>query len=272
MKKSVGVDLGGTWVRVVARAPHGKTLRTIKAPAPTLHELPAFLRTLWRRWGLSRAEVGALVVAARGVWTAPERRNHQRRLEGLARRVRVISDAEAAYLGALADGPGLLVLAGTGSIIIGRDRRGRWGRAGGLGPLLGDEGSAFWVGREWLRATSRSKGVTAVREIARSPDAVARIAALAPGIMRKASREHPAARFIVRDAQHQLATLAVRTARSLRLEEPVRVSWGGSLLENPAFRVGFVRALRRSGLRVRLVRPRESPALAASRLASALLR
>src|SRR3989304_4407417 len=47
--------------------------------------------------------------------------------------------------------PGPLVPAGTGSIVIGRDARGRWARAGGLGPLLGDEGSAFWLGRGGVR-------------------------------------------------------------------------------------------------------------------------
>jgi N-acetylglucosamine kinase-like BadF-type ATPase len=270
MKKSVavGVDVGGTWARVVARAPRDKTPRSVKAPAPSLHELPSFLVTLWRRWGLARRDVAALVVASRGVWTRAERAREERRLKRLALRVKVISDVEAAYLGALGERPGIVVIAGTGSIVLGRNSRGRLERTGGLGPLLGDEGSAFWIGKEWLRVTNPTRA----RTIARAPDAVARIAALSPGVLREARRGNPLARSIVRDAQRHLATLAVRTARSLKLEGLVAVSWGGSLLGNPAFRNGFARSLRRSGLKVLPVKPRESPALAASRLALALLR
>ena len=73
--------------------------------------------------------------------------------------------------------PGVLLLAGTGSIVLGRDRRGRWARAGGLGPLLGDEGSAFWLGREWLRA---ARDALRAAPPPPAPDPVARIAAGPP--------------------------------------------------------------------------------------------
>jgi len=53
-------------------------------------------------------------VAARGVWTRAERRAAARRLRGVAARVEVISDAEAALLGAHDGRAGLLVLAATG--------------------------------------------------------------------------------------------------------------------------------------------------------------
>ena len=89
------------------------------------------------------------------MWTAPERERARAALAPLAPTVRIMSDVEAAYLGALGTGAGVLLLAGTGSIALGRDAAGRWHRAGGLGPLLGDEGSAFWIGRAWLRATDR---------------------------------------------------------------------------------------------------------------------
>src|ERR671936_219293 len=85
------------------------------------------------------------------VWTAAERRAVARGLRGAAARIAVISDAEAALLGAHDGRAGVLVLAGTGSIVLGRDAGGPLARAGGLGPLIGDEGSAFWLGREWLR-------------------------------------------------------------------------------------------------------------------------
>jgi N-acetylglucosamine kinase-like BadF-type ATPase len=179
----------------------------------------------------------------------------------------VISDAEAAYHGALGERPGVLLLAGTGSIALGRDAQGRWARAGGLGPLLGDEGSAFWIGREWLRATARRRGLRPARRLGVEPDAVTRVAALAPSVLRQARRGDRAARLIVATAHHALAQLVRWTARDLRLRPPVAVSWAGSLLRDAGFRRSVWRAARRQGVRLALVRPRHDAVVAAARLA-----
>src|SRR5262245_22231117 len=113
----VVIDLGGTWVRVTAT---GGRRRTFKGPTPGPAGLPALLDRLWRRWRLSRREVAALGVASRGVWTSGERRALARRLRRFAARVVVISDVEGAYLAALGDQAGVLLLAGTGSIALAR--------------------------------------------------------------------------------------------------------------------------------------------------------
>lgn len=274
----VGVDLGGTRVRLVASGAAGWS-RRVESRAPSLADLPGFLTRLWRQWGLSSRRVAVLVVASRGVWTPAERRREARRLRGLARRVRVISDAEAAFLAALGERPGILVLAGTGSIVLGRSRRGRWARAGGLGPLLGDEGSAFWIGRLWLTTARRTpRREERLRKIARAPDAVTRIAALAPSVLRRAARRRGsvrdvrAAREFVTGAQDILAAFACQVAEDLRLPPPVAVSWAGSLMENRAFRAGVLRSLRRQGLRVRAVAPADPPVKAAHALAGRLAR
>jgi hypothetical protein len=65
----VVVDLGGTWVRVVASGP-GR--RVFRAPTPGVAGLPAVMDRLWRRWRLSRRDVAALGVASRGIWTTGE--------------------------------------------------------------------------------------------------------------------------------------------------------------------------------------------------------
>src|ERR1700736_1868128 len=140
------------WVRVAGSGP-GR--RVFRAPTPGVAGLSAVLDRLGRRWRLSPLVVAAPIVASRGIWTTGERRALARRLRRFARRVVVISDVEAAYLGALGGTAGVLLLAGTGSIALGRDRRGRFPRAGGLGPLLGDDGSAFAIGRAWLRGDAR---------------------------------------------------------------------------------------------------------------------
>lgn len=202
------------------------------------------------------------------MWTAAERAALRRRLRPLAERITVISDAEAALLGALGGGPGVLVLAGTGSIVLGRDARGRLARAGGLGPLLGDEGSAFWLGREWLRR--RPDAAAVARALAGRPDAVARIAAGAPGVLARARRGDPRARSIVRAGQAHLAAQAAWVIRHLGLAPPVTVSWSGGLLGNDTYRAGVRRALARH-VRCRWRPPQADAALAAARLAAARL-
>jgi len=254
---AVGVDLGGTWIRAVALC-DGRARRRIRCATP-LSELGTLLRAL-----VGRVPIATLVVAARGVWTARERAAARRRLRPLARRVEVISDVEAALLGALDGQPGLLVLAGTGSIVLGRNGEGRVARAGGLGPLIGDEGSAFWLGREWLRITPQA--ASTARALAKRPDAVARVAAFAPLVLGRARRGDPRARAIAAAGQEHLAALAGGVVRALHLPAPVRVSWTGGVANNAWYRVGLRRALGRR-FACRWQAPVSDPALAAARLA-----
>lgn len=264
---AIGVDVGGTWLRLVATRDGAPVASVVTRSDRDLRRLPAILAAVWRRRGWRRARVGALVVASRAIWTGRERRALARRLAGLARRVRVVPDAQAALLGALGDRPGVLVLAGTGSIVLGWDGHGRWARAGGLGPLVGDEGSAFWLGREWLRVRAARGGLGTVLGAVHAPDAVARIAARAPRVLARARRGDPAARRIARAAQEALAAQARDVARTLALRPPVNASWAGSVLDDAWFRAGLARAVARAGLRARWHRPAAAPVAAALRLA-----
>jgi N-acetylglucosamine kinase-like BadF-type ATPase len=78
-------------------------------------------------------------------------------LESLLPHSRVVieSDAFVAYVGAIGLLPGVLLLAGTGSMAIGRRSDGSMIRVGGWGPFFGDEGSGHWIGREAVRSALR---------------------------------------------------------------------------------------------------------------------
>jgi len=70
-------------------------------------------------------------------------------------RVLVVNDALVALEAAAPGAPGIVIIAGTGSIAYGRNARGSAARAGGWGHILGDEGSGYWIGRAALAAVVR---------------------------------------------------------------------------------------------------------------------
>src|SRR5260370_46108 len=149
----------------------------------------------------------------------------------------------------------------------GRAARGRWARGGGLGPLLGDEGSAFWIGREWLRAPADER---VRRRFATAPHAVSAVAALAPRVVGRARRGDRVARRIVGAAQAHLAAQAAAVARALRLPPPVVVGGAGSVMGDRWFAAGVRSALVRTGLRAQWRESGGAPVDAAVRLAAAL--
>lgn len=61
--------------------------------------------------------------------------------------VEVVGDMVIALEAAFGSGPGVIAIAGTGSIVWGRDAAGRTARAGGWGFAISDEGSGHWIGR-----------------------------------------------------------------------------------------------------------------------------
>jgi len=75
---------------------------------------------------------------------------------GYKSRVLVVNDALIALVAGARDGPGVVIIAGTGSIAYGRNGAGDAARAGGWGHMIGDEGSGYWIGREALAAVMRA--------------------------------------------------------------------------------------------------------------------
>jgi N-acetylglucosamine kinase-like BadF-type ATPase len=151
-------------------------------------------------------------------------------------RMLVTTDAMVALSGATAGQPGIIVIAGTGSICFGRNSAGVTARAGGWGYVFGDEGGGFHITRQALRATLRMEEgwgpATALREIllaetgaARANDLLhrfytvdyprPRIAALSKLVDQAAMAGDAVAGDILHDAAQQLATFAAAVRRQL---------------------------------------------------------
>ena len=90
------------------------------------------------------SEQARLATALRRALTGPERTVH----------VEVVPDAVIALDAAYDEGSGIVVIAGTGSMVLGRTPDGTLRRAGGWGRALGDDGSGYALGRAGLRAVA----------------------------------------------------------------------------------------------------------------------
>jgi N-acetylglucosamine kinase-like BadF-type ATPase len=76
-------------------------------------------------------------------------------------RAQVTTDYEIALEAAVGAGQGLVLIAGTGSVAYGRNAAGETARAGAYGPWIGDEGSAFDIGRRAVGAVARNRDTSA---------------------------------------------------------------------------------------------------------------
>ena len=248
MSLRLGVDLGATWLR--ACLSDGKrALWTERVPAVFWTEAPAVLQRLLKKHGLRR--VDALTLGGTRLGGAAGKARLTRLLRPLARRARVVGDYELAHAAAFGSGPGVLLVASTGSIAYARGSDGISRRAGGLGPLLGDEGSGFWLGRSASRdeGLRRALRLPAPLDLAHAPDPVRATAALAPRVLRSSSLR---ARRLREDAAGHLASLAAEAVRGLRLPKPVPLALHGSLFKDAGLRRAVLRRLGR----VVLVAPR----------------
>ncbi len=73
----------------------------------------------------------------------------------LVKSIKVLSDVEIALEGAFAGAPGIILIAGTGSIALGKNKNGKLFCAGGYGKIIGDEGSGYSIGRKALQSVSK---------------------------------------------------------------------------------------------------------------------
>jgi N-acetylglucosamine kinase-like BadF-type ATPase len=163
----VGVDGGGTHTRAVVvdgegrelgRAEGAGSIVRIDAPGAAARAVVETVRAATMDAGVD-LPVSTLWAGLAGAGAREARADVERELStaGLARTVVVGTDVEAAFQDAFGDGPGILLIAGTGSIAWARNGEGEIERVGGWGELLGDEGSGFSIGMAALRAVVRAE-------------------------------------------------------------------------------------------------------------------
>lgn len=163
----------------------------------------------------------------------------------------IVGDNVIAHESAFKGGPGVLVIAGTGSIAYGRNERGETARAGGWGPVISDEGSGDWIGRAATAACLRALdtgasttmmgriliawGVTMREDIIRLVNSFPppNFAALFPQVLAAADDGDMLARDVLTRAGSELAQLARIVIRRLWPGDMVvKIAGSGGVIRN----------------------------------------
>lgn len=265
----IGVDGGGTKTRVLLADDHGAEILSIEGMGSAVRGdggaersaeiIATLVRDALRSSDMAHVRPRVLCAGVAGTGREPERQALWQALvtQDVAEDVVVHADATIALDDAFGEGPGILLVSGTGSACFGRGPTGRLTRCGGWGPVIGDEGSGAWLGRRALSAvTAASDGrepataligaVLTAAEVSEVNDLVqwandatpATLATLAPAVFSAAAAGDLRANALMTLAVEELAIHVRTIARELFTDErataPLALAGGlmvrGSLL------------------------------------------
>jgi N-acetylglucosamine kinase-like BadF-type ATPase len=278
----LAMDAGGTKTtgvladetRVLARASTGtiKLMRVGEEEAS--QRLRGLMSELSLAAGISLSEVKRTCLGISGLTIEAVRQWARREIgEVVGGELLLCGDEEIAFEGAFKGGEGILLIAGTGSNLMGRTADGTKYNIGGWGPALGDEGSGYWIGVEAIRAgfwaLDRDIPTTLLKEFSRfwdvsslgelvekanerpSPD----FAALAPLVVKCAEQGDELAMAVLERAGEELAEqISLMSLKMLETgtDGEIGLAYTGSVIEHiGVVRESMIRALARTAPRVK---------------------
>jgi N-acetylglucosamine kinase-like BadF-type ATPase len=244
----MGIDAGGTKTTGFLADESGRVLAQVRAGAANLHAAgePAVEKTLRGVVGEATGGRGHELAAVCVGMAGAERDTDQRAVVAILKRIGilgrtlVVNDAFVALSAGVREGPGIVLVSGTGSIVYGRSARGLAARAGGFGRIFGDEASGYWLGRRALQAVARASDgrgpatlltslVLAHFGVTRAWDLVQHVntrvlehrvvSALAPVVEEAQARQDAVASAILEEAAQELVTAASCVADRLSMRE-----------------------------------------------------
>ena len=284
MSYVVGVDGGGTHTRCLCATIQGEILAEAQTGAanPLRVGVPACVQTvvecILTACAKARlAEPPACVYCClAGVGRETE---YNAVLTGLSEALQVPhlyldNDAEAALAGAHRLEPGIIVIAGTGAVAYGKDKTGRRARADGWGPVLGDEGSGAWIGREVVRAIARAadgrgpqtaltEAVLAhfelnnptqlINKLPLDADLNLKLAGLAEICSQVAGRNDPVAVELLNRTGEILAQTVLALTSQFEADADLPVAYSGGVFESEIVRQVFCEYLMVKAPRIRVI-------------------
>jgi N-acetylglucosamine kinase-like BadF-type ATPase len=160
----LGIDAGGTKTVCLLADATGTIIGEARGPGANLHAVGELAvekvlhEVMEEAIGDRPFVPAAICLGIAGV----DREDEAQTVRAIMRRIGhksrtlVVNDALIALVAGAGEAPGVVIIAGTGSIVYGRNHAGIAARAGGWGHMIGDEGSGYWIGREALSAVMRA--------------------------------------------------------------------------------------------------------------------
>ena len=231
-----GIDAGGTSIKCVVVNDNGDLLASVKAGHANYkiigidkfyQRINEVLEKAKKKSKIDRIDLVGMGIA--GAFSKKEIEDLEKRLLTVnSSNTFITIDGEIALYGAFMGKPGIVIVAGTGSIVYGLTSEKEVVRAGGWGPIIGDEGSGYWIGLKGIKAAIRSmenrgektklqkliKEYFCINNLSGLVDIIYRenipqkdIAAVAPLVIETAYRNDKVAKKIVVEAVDELIIL-----------------------------------------------------------------
>lgn len=171
MKYLIGIDGGGTKTKCVITDFDLKSLYEVTGgpsnflligPEKVAETILSLIIQCVNHLNINYEDISAAVLGTTGGGRRNDAEELERAITHLAAHKRiplknfhVESDARIALEGAFSGKPGSILIAGTGSIMFGKDKAGNIHRVGGFGRFIGDEGSGFKLGQKGLNLVAK---------------------------------------------------------------------------------------------------------------------
>ncbi|MEP6708173.1 MAG: BadF/BadG/BcrA/BcrD ATPase family protein [Pyrinomonadaceae bacterium] len=245
---------------------------------------------------IKRHEIAAIGIGLAGVRRKDIRARMREALSATLgiKQIELVSDGDIALYGATDGQPGIVVIAGTGSISCGVNRQGKRVCAGGWGPVVGDEGGGSWIARRALQAVAHESDERGPKTILTDaacayfhvglPEDLStaiyaptitneRLAGFAKYVIEAARSGDAVARGIMIDAGKELGKSTIAVMRKLHMEnERFQVAYVGGVFAAGEMILAPLRdEIVRVAKKAFIAPPSSSPTIAAARLARALL-
>ncbi len=166
----IGIDGGGSGSRCVISDAKGKILYRCKG-GPTnflRYSINEVCKTIYallikckKNINISFKEIDTVVIGTAGagrqkdsVFLERKLKRYLKSKKASVKLIKVFSDGVIALEGAFPNEPGCILISGTGSIIFGKNKNGKYFRLGGYGRKIGDEGSGYSIGRQGFKAVA----------------------------------------------------------------------------------------------------------------------
>lgn len=305
MKYLIGIDGGGTKTKCLAADFEGKpAYETTGGPSNFLvYGLDNVSETIFdlltnctKKLNCSFENIAAIVIGTAGAGRKEDAERLRQTLLKIAKtkniaikKLRVESDARVTLEGAFSGRPGSILIAGTGSIMLGKDSQGNIHRVGGFGRLIGDEGSGYNIGKKGLTALSKfydgrgnptllselilkrfniSSGEELIKEVYRNDFDIASVAQL---VIDAAEKDDPTCVKII-DAESDELISHIQTMKKKLKQDTLNLCFAGSIISTDNF---FSRTLRKKIVDrftdVKITEPEQSPLIGAILIAKEYL-